>query len=390
MKILLISLFLPQEKASHAGGRYVYEMLRQLSARHEVHLVTRFEEGEKDRLEELRPLCAAIHGYKYPAIARRGILGSLRLIYNYLGFSRGADWLVQTGRYDLVQVEWVETAILIARGKTPMVLDAHDVITKPAQRAFQRATGVGRLFQFAKYALVKSIEKGIMRRFDRIFTMSDFDRKFLLELHPSLPVTTVPIPAGMDLKPTRYPRVKNRLLFLASFKYRQVNVEGALYFYREVLPLIRQEVPEAQFVIAGYGPPESLTALAEKDPGVTVTGFVEDTDEQYKTAAVFVAPILIGGGIIVKVLDALAAGTPVVTTSFGNEGVGAKPGRDLMVADDPRAFADAVLALLKDEELAARLAENGRNFVQEHYSLDAVMKKVEEAYGELSRKGWTQ
>ena len=120
---------------------------------------------------------------------------------------------------------------------------------------------------------------------------------------------------------------------------------------------------------------------------MTVTGFVEDTDREYKTAAVFVAPILIGGGIIVKVLDALAAGTPVVTTSFGNEGVGAKPGRDLLVADDPQAFADAVVALLKDEALAERLSGSGREFVRENYSLDAVMKKVEEAYGELTRKG---
>jgi polysaccharide biosynthesis protein PslH len=386
MKILLVSLFLPQEKAYHAGGRYVFELLRNLSRRHELHLVTRLEEGEEPYLAELAKYCAEIHPYRYPRLEKRDLLGSLRLIANYLGFSRHADWLVQTGEYDLVQVEWVESALLIGRGKAPMVLDAHDVITKPAQRAFQRCQGPARLFQFFKYALVRGAERSIMRRFDRIFTMSEFDRGFLLQLHPFLPVTTVPIPAGLDLKPTVYPRSKNRLLFLASFKYRPTNVEAALYFYREVLPLIRKEAPQAHFVIAGFGPPRELTELQERDSGVTVTGFVEETDELYKKAAVFVAPILVGGGIIVKVLDALAAGAPVVTTSFGNEGIGAEPGRELMIADDAKAFADAVVSILKDPGLAARLSEQGQVFVKENFSLDALMSRMEEAYAEVVAK----
>lgn len=386
MKILLVSLFMPQEKAYHAGGRYVFELVRNLSKRHELHLVTRLEEGEEPYLAELAKYCAKIHPYPYPRVEKRNLQGSLRLIANYLGFSRHADWLVQTGEYDLVQVEWVESALLIGRGKAPMVLDAHDVITKPAQRSFQRATGPARLVQFLKYALVRGVEKSIMRRFDRIFTMSEFDRSFLLQLHPSLPVTTVPIPAGLDLKPTVYPRSNNRLLFLASFKYRPSNVEAALYFYREVLPLIRKEAPEAHFVIAGFGPPKELTELQERDSGVTVTGFVEETDELYKSAAVFVAPILIGGGIIVKILDALAAGAPVVTTSIGNEGIGGEPGRELLIADDAKAFADAVVGILKDPGLAARLSEQGRAFVTENFSLAAVMSKMEEAYAGLVGK----
>ncbi|HJV66861.1 MAG TPA: glycosyltransferase family 4 protein [Geomonas sp.] len=383
MKILFVSLFLPQEKAYHAGGRYVFELLRNLSQRHEIHLVTRFEQGEEASLAELAPYCAKIHPYRYRSIPNRNLFGKLLLIANYLGFSRHADWLVQTGHYDLVQVEWVETAILIGKGKAPMVLDAHDVISKPARRSYLRATGWRRSVQFLKYALVRVLEKSIMRRFDRIFTMSEFDRNFLAEIHPPLPVTTVPIPAGLDLKPSVYPRQKNTLLFLASYKYRPTNVEAALYFHREVLPLVRKEVPEARFVIAGYGPPPFLTELAEKDPGVTVTGFVEDTDELYKTAAVFVAPILIGGGIIVKVLDALAAGAPVVTTGFGNEGIGAVDGRDLLVADTPQEFAKKVLEILKDGELAARLSENGERFARENFGLEAVVGKIEAAYGEL-------
>jgi polysaccharide biosynthesis protein PslH len=123
-----------------------------------------------------------------------------------------------------------------------------------------------------------------------------------------------------------------------------------------------------------------LTALAETDPLVSVTGFVDDIDRLYKTSAVFVAPILTGGGIIVKILDALAARRPVVTTSYGNEGVAARPERDLLVADDPEMFATQVIRLLTDSVLAEKVASNGRNFVRENYGLEAVIRRLEEVY----------
>lgn len=384
MKILFVSLFLPQQKAYHAGGRYVNELLRRLSREHEIHLATRLEQGEEASLPELAPYCARIHPFSYPRIARRGFLGSLRLVVNYLAFSRFANRLIREGGYDLVQVEWVETAILIRRGQTPMVLDAHDVITKPARRRYLRSEGVARLAQLVRFQLVRALELSIMSRFDRIFTMSEFDRRYLLELAPALPVSTVPIPAGMDLTPAVYPRVPGRLLFLASYKYRPANVEAALWFHGEVLPLVRREVPQAQFVIAGFGPPPRLLELAERDPLTIVTGFVDDTDELYKSASVFVAPILTGGGIIVKVLDALAAGTPVVTTSFGNEGIGARPGEDLLVADGAEPFARAVVSLLRDRDGAQRLAASGSAFAARNFSICAVLERIETCYRELA------
>ncbi|HBG07553.1 MAG TPA: glycosyl transferase family 1, partial [Geobacter sp.] len=276
MKILFVSLFLPQEKAYHAGGRYVYELLRRLSPHHEIHLATRVEEGELPCISGLAPFCARVHPFSYPQVVKRNLAGRLRLIANYLAFSRFANRLIREGDYDLVQVEWVETAILIFRGKTPMVLDAHDVITKPAERAFQRSRGLQRPLQFARFQVVRAAEKWIMSRFDRVFTLSEFDRRYLLLLSPAVPVVTVPIPAGLDLKPTRYPRVEQRLLFLASYKYRPENVAAALWFHRLVLPLVRREFPGAEFVIAGFGPPEQLLQLAEHDPGTKVTGFVDD------------------------------------------------------------------------------------------------------------------
>lgn len=380
MKILIVSLFLPQEKAYHAGGRYVYEIIRHLSLRHEVYLATRLEEGERDSLDELRPYCRGIYPYFYPSVAKRNMANNVKLLFNYLGFSRYANRLVEDGAFDLVQVEWVPAALLIRGGKSPLFLDAHDVMTKPAERGMQQAKGAGKVAGLLLYLLVKYTERWIMRKCHTIFTRSENDREYLLAMQPGLRVTVVPHPAGMDITEKEYPRRPHTILFLASYKYRRLNVDAALYFYREVLPLVRQKIPDARFIIAGYGPPEELTALAEHDPLVEVPGFVDDIDLCYKEAAVFVAPILTGGGIIVKILDALAAGTPVVTTTFGNEGINAVPGRDLLVADDPATFAEGVIRLLTEQGLGLRLARNGRAFVQENYSLGAVVDRLEKAY----------
>lgn len=387
MKILIVSLFLPELHAKHAGGRYVFELIRRLSRDNEIHLATRYEEDEGPLLEKLRPFCRSIHPFPYPSIPaeKRGVLDKFRLMVNYLKFSRFADRLVRTGKYDIAQVEWVETAFLIRRGKTPLVLDAHDVITKPAERGWKLSSGAGRLPALVKYLLVRALERRTMRKFDTVFTLSEFDHRYLRAMQPSQSVRTIPIPAGLDITDKAYEPAKNTILFLASYKYRQVNVEAALWFYRDVFPLVRTEIPDARFIIAGYGPPEELTSLAERDPQVLVPGFVDDIDRCYKEAALFVAPILTGGGIIVKILDALAAGRPVVTTSYGNEGIGAVPGRDLLVADDPAGFAEGVVRLLTETEYAKGIADNGREFVKKNYSLESVIDRIESSYMEIAK-----
>lgn len=380
MKILFVSLFLPMEKSYHAGGRYVFELLRQLSQHHEIHLATRLQEDEFPSLDVLGPFCRKIHPYTYPEKKQRGLFDQLALVGNYLGFSHFADRLIRSEKYDLVQVEWVETALLIRKGRTPLVLDAHDVITKPAERLALQKTGLAGFAARMSFKMIRSVERHIMGRFATVITMSDFDRNYLLRMIPEQKVRTVSIPAGLDITGRHFEREAHSILFFASYRYRPANVAAALWFYRQVFPLVRKKIPDVRFIIAGYGPPDSLTELAAADPAVRVTGFVDDPEEYYKRAALFVAPILTGGGIIVKVLDALAAGTPVVTTSYGNEGIGAIPGRDLIVADDPGTFAEAVVSIMKDTELAGRLSINSRDFVARHFSLSSAVERLETIY----------
>ncbi len=390
MKILFVTLFLPQEKAYHAGSRYVFEVIRNLSKKHEIHLTTRLEEKELPLLESLRPFCKEIHPYPYASKEKRNLFDSLALILNYIGFSRFADRISRRGSFDLVQVEWVEAGLMMKKRETPMILDAHDVITKPAERSMKNSSGAAWLFLFVRYTLVKALEKRTVRKFDVILSLSEYDRKYLLGIEPGLKVKIVPIPAGLDMTSESFDREENTILFLASYKYRKVNVDAALYFYHSVFPLIKQVIPAAKFIIAGYGPPEELTSLQDRDPSVSVPGFVDNLDRCYKAASVFVAPILVGGGIIVKILDAMAAATPVVTTTYGNEGIGAVPGRDLLIGDDPSSFAASVVKLLRDPASAQEIGRNGQAFAKKNFSLDAVMAGIESAYRDIVKQEATK
>ncbi|NVN98373.1 MAG: glycosyltransferase [Geobacteraceae bacterium] len=383
MKILLVSLFLPHPDASHAGGRFVFELLRHLSHSHQVTLVTRHESDEGVLLNDLNPFCSNIYPYSYRSASQRGVQDNLKLIANYLGFSLFANRLIKDGNYDLVQVEWVEAGVLIKRHKTPMILDAHDVISKPFKRIAEQTSGIAGGIAALKALVVRVLEVQIMQRFNSIITRSEYDCNFLKQLWPQAPATIISHPAGLDITDKNYERKPESILFLASYKYRQVNVDAALWFYRVVFPQIKERVPDATFTIAGYGPPLELTEL-ESDPAVRVPGFVDDIDRCYKEAAVFVAPILTGGGIIVKVLDALASGTPTVSTTYGNEGVSAIDGRDILVADEPDKFADAVVRLLSNKSLAASIGASGRSFIQANYGRDAIMARHDALVSELS------
>jgi glycosyltransferase involved in cell wall biosynthesis len=387
LKILFVSLFLPQKKAYHAGGKFVFEMIRGLSRRHEIHLVTRLEEEELPLIESLRPFCRQIHPYTYRAKGgRRSLADLIGLGLNYLGFSRFADRVARSEDFDLLQVEWVDAAVMLKRRNTPMALTAHDVYTKPAERRMKAVRGLRRLLNTAVFLFVRLLEIRTMKKADAVFTLSGYDRNYLLAMAPGLNVRVVPFPAGLDLTERTFAQQENSMLFLASYKYLRRNTEAAIYFYREIFPLVRKVFPDARFIAAGYGPPDDLRALQDHDAAVTVPGFVDDLDECYKRAAVFVAPILVGGGIIVKILDAMAAGTPVVTTTYGNEGINAVPGQDLIVADDPGSFAAAVVRVLSDRQFAEQLGSSGREFVRRRYSTEAAISELEEAYEKIGKK----
>ena len=172
------------------------------------------------------------------------------------------------------------------------------------------------------------------------------------------------------------------LVFVGVMDYLP-NIDGCEHFVREILPLVRAEFAGVRFAIVGSKPTPQVQALA-REPGVTVTGFVDDPREWLARASVSVAPLRIARGIQNKVLEALAMGLPVVGTTSATQGIEGEPGRDFVLANSAREQADAICALLADATKARALGRRGREFVEANYDWEVVLQPLDQLLARLS------
>jgi glycosyltransferase involved in cell wall biosynthesis len=228
-----------------------------------------------------------------------------------------------------------------------------------------------------------SYERRICRMADRVVAVSEADRKALQMILPDLAVAVVP--NGVDLefyRPGIVPPLAeartHTLVFTGKMDYRP-NVDAVLWFADAVLPLILAQAPDTRFYVVGQQPHERLARLAER-PGITLTGRVPDTRPYIAAAGVYIVPLRIGGGTRLKVLEAMAMGQAIVSTRLGCDGFDFTDGREVLFADEPAAFAEAVLDLFRDREQAAVLGQTARAFVETHYGWDAIVPRLEALY----------
>jgi len=167
------------------------------------------------------------------------------------------------------------------------------------------------------------------------------------------------------------------VMFLGNYPH-DPNRDAVLYFHQRMWPRVRREVPGARFYVVGKDPTPDLLELAREDPSVVVTGTVDDVRPYFERSKVFVNPVRIGGGFRGKLLEAMAMGLPIVTTSLGAEGVEAEDGRDMVIADDPEEFAAAVVRLLRDDDLCCRLGARAREMAVECFSWEKGVERLEQ------------
>jgi glycosyltransferase involved in cell wall biosynthesis len=205
----------------------------------------------------------------------------------------------------------------------------------------------------------------------------------LQRLAPGLAVTVVPNGVDLDFyKPGVTPPAPglgpHSLVFTGKMDFRP-NVDAVLWFVGEVLPLITALLPDARFYVVGQRPHPRLAALAGH-PAVVITGQVPDTRPYIAGAGVYVIPLRIGGGTRLKVLEAMAMGRAMVSTRLGCDGFPLEDGREVCFADQPGAFAEAVVGLLQNREEAEALGRAARAYVEANYGWDAIVPRLEALY----------
>ena len=298
------------------------------------------------------------------------------------------EWLAREP-FDVVQIGGIEMApyldVLEAAHPRPVVvfdnLNCEHILQK---RAFLTDLPVPRRWHGAAYSFVqwrrlRRYEAQICRRADHVLAVSDIDAAALRRLVPGLNITVVP--NGVDTQsfvPTLPHPQTLTLVFTGTMDFRP-NVDAVLWFAEKVLPRIRAEVPDVHFFVVGQRPHRRLDGL-RSNPAVTLTGLVDDVRPYIARSAVYVAPLRIGGGTRLKLLEAMAMAKPMVVTRLGAEGYPVTDGRELLLADTPGDFAAAVVALLHAPERRAELGQAARRFVEQQYDWRAVVPRLEGVY----------
>ncbi|WP_129670620.1 glycosyltransferase family 4 protein [Candidatus Chloroploca sp. Khr17] len=393
MKILFVTPYFPYPSVAHAGGVYTFRMIQGLAEHgHAVTLLSLVTEEEARHLAPMKAICSRVvtiptdphwrHAVQY---LPRHLLAPATFPGWHPKLAAVLQNLVAQETFDVVQLNWSELGqyVGLLKQKSATVLCAIDVLSTTLERDWANEKDFVRKLWLSWYAKdAKRYEKKIYPQIDHIITLSQKDHDYLMN-HIRQVQASVLLP-GVDETLLQLPLQlhESKDIVFVGHMQRPFNVSAVLWFYHQVFPYVRQQVPAARLVVVGADPPDTIRSLA-KDPGVVVTGAVERIEDFYASSRLAIVPLFVGGGIIKKAIDALAAGCPIVTTRIGVEGLAVRDEQEVLLADDATAFGHAVVRLLQDDTLWMHLARAGRACVlrQHHWpstiaALEAIYQKV--------------
>lgn len=265
----------------------------------------------------------------------------------------------------------------------PLFADLPNLIT-PYESYVVYLTSAARQGQLSarlRLPIARRFESWMYTPYDRTVVIAEKDRQMLLSLQPKLKIGVIPNGIELDRYLWKGPgREQNTLLFLGNFDYRP-NLDAARLLVQRLMPQIWRQLPQTRLLLVGNNPADWMRTLV--DDRIEVTGHVPDVQPYLARATAFVCPLRIGAGLKNKVLEALAIGIPLVATPLSLDGIAVRHGQSAIVADVSE-FADAATALLRDEELRARLSEGGRHLVEKEYTWDRAATRYERLFDEIT------
>lgn len=397
MRILFIVDYLPYPPIS--GGRIrVYNLIRRIAQQNQVSLVGFL--ANPDQAEDVAHLRQFCHRVETATLHRRHPLAQLPGLLNYaltdkpleFNFLHSEEFtckirqLIASEDFDIVQIETERMALYMeaipqdARCKKTLML--YDVAFEQSKRIFhfqRQLTSKVRTFLHSQ--ALRRWEPRYLERFDRCITVSQVDRRLLRSVNPRLQVDVVP--NGVDTRayqPLPQGSTRPSLLFIGNMSYPPC-IDAAFYLCREIFPRIREMVSDVEMWIVGADPPPEVMQLGGN--GVYVTGRVDDVVPYYKRSTVCVVPLRAGGGTRLKILEAMALGRPVVSTTMGCEGLDVVDGQDLLMADSPGEFAEKTVQLFTDPALRRRITDHARQLVVSRYDWDVLAGCLMQIYSEM-------
>ena len=391
MRILFLSITVPFP-ATDGGRLRVLNLLKQIAQRNSVtFLALETQPTDEEGIERIRRLGIDArlvpHAARLPPItlrsASRAVLKRKPLTvarYDLPAFRGGFHALLERSSFDLIHYEMFHTGQYHLATDARSLLSLQNVDSHIWRRLREQASSTLRKCFFrSQERAFRRYERTMSRRFDLVACASEVDRNLMDKICPD--VTMDVIPNGVDIelyKPNRALEEETTIIYTGSMDWFP-NEDAAIYFIEEILPAIQLKCPNVKFYVVGQFPTERLKRYGNR-PGVVVTGRVDDVKPYIACATVYVVPLRIGGGTRLKILEALAMGKAVVSTSVGAEGLNLTADDEIMIADEPAAFADGVLQLMKDGSTRRILGENGRRRVESEYDWRRIGEKLQGMY----------
>jgi len=393
LRVLFVSPY-PICPPVHGGGVFMYQTLRELAGLAEVHVagLLDFAWQEQDNLE-LRQFCASAEWLARPA-GHPNHGGPLEPYAVREFHNEELEWLIHRQIYlrqiDVVQLEYT---VLAQYGcdfrRIAVALFEHDIYFQSIGRGLGHMAGLtAEMKARGEYLRALRYELRSLPRFDQVQVCTAANREYLLGFLPRLaPRVSAGLRAGIDVSHYRF-RAEGRepftMLFVGSFRH-EPNRAALDWFVHRVLPLIVAREPRARLVIVGSDPPPAHT-YADYAANLEMPGAVSDIRSPLQRFAVFVCPVLSGSGVRVKLLEAFAAGIPVVSTALGAEGLAAEDGRFCALADSPEAFTARVIEMFADPPAAAAIAARARAEVEANWAIDVLTRNLVDGYRRLVRQ----
>lgn len=398
--MLLLAPFPPRLDATHGGGRSIARLVLALARRNDVALGFLRTDDEPAPGPDVIAACSLVHEQRRPGVSHSSVRPLPRALAALPGMAAGKPLWV-AARWNAAFHSWVRHTIAVWR---PHVLQAEfsamgqylDAAAEHGPRRVLTFHELGALAALDRQRnaqiaarpvwalsawLWERYERRLAESVDATVVFTDVDRRAVLALSPTADATTIPL--GVHVPPVPADPLGHTppaLLFVGNFVHAP-NCDAAHWLMEEILPRLQVEFPQLRLLLVGDGAPESMRRAAR--PELTITGRVPDVWPYLERAALFVAPLRTGGGMRVKVLEAMAAGKAVVATPRAVEGLRVVHGEHALIAADASGLIAAAAAVIRDPGLRTRLARAGRAHVERTFGWESCAAAYEDLYERL-------
>ena len=382
--VLLSRFPYPLEKGDKLRA---YHQIRELSKNNEIHLCALSDVAiSEEQRKELAPYCQSIKVIQLSKIMMYwnvflGIFFS-KLPFQVLYFyskraKKEIEDAIKINQIEHIFCQLIRTSEYVKNIQhIPKTLDYMDALSRGMERRVENSPFYLKPFIKIEALRLKKYEHFIFNYFDRKVIISEQDRDLIVNVHNDT-IEIIPNGVEHDFFKAQPTEKKYDLIFTGNMSY-EPNVISVEYLANEILPLVKQSIPNIQLVIAGASPSNRVKALSNDN--VTVTGWVEDIRDYYNAAKIFVAPMLIGTGLQNKLLEAMAMQLPCVTSELANNALGATNGKDILIGGNTEEYARHIVSLMQKKNLAIAIANNGFNYVNQTFSWKNSTEKLEQLF----------